>query len=205
VGQRFLERTRPSLEAQLANLADEIAYINHDVDDGLRSGLLTVAQLGEVALFAEHHHEVVRRFPAVGERRQIYETVRRMINELVLDLIGQTQALIAECAPDSIDAVRAAPPLVAFSEPVAARALQLKRFLFENLYRHYRVLRMTAKAARLINDLFAAFVADPRLLPDEHRRHAEHDRQRAVADYIAGMTDRYAMKEHRRLFELEAD
>ncbi len=203
IGQRFIDRLRPSLEAQLANFADEIAYINHDVDDGLRSGLLSVAQLGEVELFARHHQDVLLMHPTASERRQIHETVRRMIGELVRDLIACTQSRITEYAPASIDAVRAAPPLVAFSDPVASQARQLKQFLFQNLYRHYRVLRMTSKAARLIVELFEAFVADPRLLPDEYRLRTESERHRAVADYLAGMTDRYVIKEHRRLFAVE--
>ncbi|HYF59170.1 MAG TPA: deoxyguanosinetriphosphate triphosphohydrolase [Burkholderiaceae bacterium] len=203
LGRRFLERTRPSLEAQLANLADEIAYVNHDVDDGLRSGLLSVAQLLEVDLFARHHRDVVARHPGIGERRQVHETIRRMINELVLDLTRHSEALIARAAPASIDDVRGAPPLIAFSDDVAAASLQLKRFLFENLYRHYRVVRMTTKAQRIVVELFEAFAADPRLLPDEHRRKAERDRHRTIADYIAGMTDRYAIKEHRRLFSVD--
>jgi dGTPase len=203
VGRRFLDRTRPSLEAQLANLADEIAYVNHDVDDGIRSGLLSVGQLLAVDLFARHHREVVRRFPAVGERRQVYETVRRMINELVLDLTGRSEALIADAALRSPDDVRAAAPLIAFSEEVGARSLQLKQFLFEHLYRHFRVLRMTSKAARIVGDLFQAFVDDVRLLPDEHRRKAGRGMHRTIADYIAGMTDRYAIKEHRRLFAVD--
>ena len=203
VGRRFLERTQPSLEAQLANVADEIAYVNHDVDDGLRSGLLSVAQLAEVDLFARHWREAVRQHPSVGERRQVYETVRRMINELVLDLTGETAARIEAAAPASIEAVRAGGPLVAFSEPVAARALRLKRFLFENLYRHYRVVRMTTKAARIVTDLFEAFAADPRLLPAQHRERAGREVHRVIADYIAGMTDRYAIREHRRLFAID--
>jgi dGTPase len=203
LGRRFLEHTRPSLEAQLANLADEIAYVNHDVDDGIRSGLLTVAQLLGVELFAHHHREVLRLFPSAGERRQVYETVRRMINELVLDLTGRSEVLIAQAAPRGPDDVRAAPPLIAFSEDVAARSLQLKQFLFEHLYRHYRVLRMTTKAARIVSDLFQAFADDIRLLPDEHRRKAGRDMHRTIADYIAGMTDRYAIKEHRRLFAVD--
>jgi dGTPase len=203
LGRRFIEHTRPSLEAQLANLADEIAYVNHDVDDGIRSGLLTVGQLLQVDLFARHHHEVLRRFPAAGERRQVYETVRRMINELVLDLTGRSEALIAQAAPRGPDEVRAAPPLIAFSEAVAARSLQLKQFLFEHLYRHYQVLRMTTKAARIVGDLFQAFADDIRLLPDEHRRKAGRETHRTIADYIAGMTDRYAIKEHRRLFAVD--
>ena len=203
LGRRFVERTRPSLEAQLANLADEIAYVNHDVDDGIRSGLLTVAQLGQVELFARHHRDAVTAHPDASERRQVYETVRRMINELVLDLTAHSAALIAARDPRSIEDVRAAPPLIAFSGEVGARAAQLKRFLFDNLYRHYRVLRMTSKAARIIVELFEAFAADPRLLPDEHRRKAERSRHRAIADYIAGMTDRYAIREHRRLFAVD--
>jgi dGTPase len=204
VGRRFIERTRPSLEAQLANVADEIAYVNHDVDDGLRSGLLTVEQMLQVELFERHHSTVVARWPEAGERRQVHETIRRMINELVLDLTARSEALIAETAPASIDDVRAAPPLIAFSDEVAARAGALKRFLFDNLYRHYRVVRMTSKAQRIVTELFEAFSSDPRLLPDEHRRKAERDRHRAIADYIAGMTDRYAIKEHRRLFSFDA-
>jgi dGTPase len=203
VGRRFLERSRPTLEAQLANLADEIAYVNHDVDDGIRSGLLTVAQMLEVELFARHHREVSARFPGAGERRQIYETIRRMINELVLDLIGRSRVLIADAAPRTPDEVRAAPPLIAFSAEVGARSLQLKQFLFEHLYRHFRVVRMTSKAARIVTDLFEAFADDVRLLPDEHRRKAERHRHRSIADYIAGMTDRYAIKEHRRLFSVD--
>jgi dGTPase len=203
VGRRFVERTRPSLEAQLANVADEIAYVNHDVDDGLRSGLLGVGQLLEVGLFADHHRDVLAAFPDVGERRQVHETVRRMINELVLDLTRHSGALIAAASPASSDEARAAPPLIAFSDEVAARAAQLKSFLFDNLYRHYRVVRMTSKAARVVSELFAAFAADPRLLPDEHRRKAGGDRHRVIADYIAGMTDRYAIKEHRRLFAFD--
>ena len=203
IGLRFIERRRPSLEAQLANLADQIAYVNHDVDDGLRSGLLKVSQLMEVELFGRHHRVVLDRFPQVGERRQVYETVRRMINELVLDLTACSQALIDAAAPGSIDDVRAAPALIAFSGEVGVQSLALKQFLFENLYRHYRVVRMTSKAARVVAELFEAFVDDIRLLPDEHKRKAERDRHRAVADYIAGMTDRYAIKEHRRLFSVD--
>lgn len=203
VGRRFRERTQPSLEAQLANVADEIAYVNHDVDDGLRSGLLVVAQLLEVDLFARHHRIAAQAFPLAGERRQVAETIRRMINTLVLDLVGRSEALIAQAAPASIDDVRAAPPLIAFSAQVDAEKRALKQFLFENLYRHYRVVRMTSKAARIVTQLFDAFVDDPRLLPTEHRRLAERDRHRAIADYIAGMTDRYAIREHRRLFAVE--
>ena len=177
--------------------------MNHDVDDGIRAGLISVEHLLEVELFARHHREVLARWPGAGERRQVYETVRRMINELVLDLSRRSEALIAEAAPASIDEVRAAPPLIAFSEEVGARATGLKRFLFDNLYRHYKVLRMTSKAARIVTALFDAFADEPRLLPDEYRRKADHDRHRAIADYIAGMTDRYAMKEHRRLFAVD--
>ena len=203
VGRRFIERQRPSLEAQLANLADEIAYINHDVDDGLRSGLISVAQLRGVTLFDRHHRAVLAAWAQLGERRQVYETIRRMINELVLDLTACSQERIRDAAPDSIDAVRAAPPLIAFSEAAATQAAELKRFLFDHLYRHYEVLRMTTKAQRVVTELFDAFVTDPRLLPDEHRRRAERDRHRAIADYIAGMTDRYAIREHRRLFAFD--
>jgi dGTPase len=200
VGVRFLEGTQPSLEAQLANLADEIAYVNHDVDDGIRSGLLSVAQLAEVELFARHSRDVSTLFPQLPERRQVHETVRRMINQLVLELSAHSLQRIRDAAPASVDAARGAGPLIAFPDEPAAQARPLKQFLFENLYRHYRVVRMTSKAARIVADLFEAFASDIRLLPDEHRLKAERDRHRAIADYIAGMTDRYAIKEHRRLF-----
>ncbi len=200
LGQRFLERRQPSLEAQIANLADEIAYNNHDIDDGLRSGLLALSQIEEVPIFARHARQVRAQFNALAERRLVHETVRRMINTLIVDLIAETRRRIGEAAPDSIDAVRAAPPLVAFSDGIRREADELKVFLRDGLYRHYRVMRMTSKARRIVRELFAAFMDDPRLLPADHRRRAERDRPRAIADYVAGMTDRYAIKEHRRLF-----
>ena len=200
LGERFLQRRQPSLEAQITNLADEIAYNNHDIDDGLRSGLLSLAQLDEVPLFARHAQAVRIGHAGIGERRMIHETVRRMINSLVVDLLAESRRRVAAAAPTSIDDVRAAPPLIAFSEPVRAEAEALKRFLRDHLYRHYQVMRMTEKARRIVRDLFQAFLDEPRLLPTDHRQRAERDRPRAIADYVAGMTDRYAIKEHRRLF-----
>jgi len=200
LGERFLRRRQPSVEAQITNLADEIAYNNHDIDDGLRSGLLALSQLDEVPLFARHAQAVRAGHPGIGERRMIHETVRRMINTLVVDLIAESRRRIVEVAPTTIDEVRTAPPLVAFSEPLRADADLLKQFLHDHLYRHYQVMRMTEKARRIVRELFEAFLNEPRLLPPDHRQRAEHDRPRAIADYVAGMTDRYAMKEHRRLF-----
>ncbi|OWT75023.1 MULTISPECIES: deoxyguanosinetriphosphate triphosphohydrolase [unclassified Achromobacter] len=202
VGERFLLKRQPSLEAQLANLADEIAYNNHDVDDGLRSGLITLEQLQDVSLFARHHAEVLRLYPAVASRRQIAETIRRMINTLIVDLTETTAARIAEHAPATVEEVRAAPPLAGFSAAVRAEADVLKRFLFDNLYRHFRVVRMTTKARRIVRELFTAFLDNPRLLPPDYRRPDETAQARAISDYIAGMTDRYAMREHRRLFDI---
>lgn len=203
VGLRFIAGRQPSLEAQVANLADEIAYNNHDIDDGLRSGLITLAQLEEVTLFRRHLDMVRRLYPNLADRRLVHETVRRMINTLVVDLIEQTRAGIAAHRPETIDDVRACPPLAAFSADVGAESLALKHFLFQNLYRHYRVMRMAGKARRLIHGLFEAFTSEPRLLPREYQDRAEADRPRAVCDYIAGMTDRYAILEHRRIFDIE--
>ncbi len=200
LGERFVRRRQPSIEAQIANLADEIAYNNHDIDDGLRSGLLTLGQLDQVPLFARHAQAVWQAYPQIGERRMIHETVRRMINTLVVDLIAESQQRIADAAPATIDDVRAAPALIAFSDPLRAEADVLKLFLREHLYRHYQVMRMTAKARRVVRELFAAFLEEPRLLPPDHFARAENDPPRTIADYVAGMTDRYAMKEHRRLF-----
>lgn len=202
IGERFLNKQQPSLEAQVANLADEIAYNNHDVDDGLRSGLLSMEQLAEVQMFAEQLAKVRLQYPDVSGRRLIHETVRRMIHVLVTDLCEQSQRNIAEHAPQSLEEVRNLPALIAFSPAIEQQQQELKRFLRINLYRHYRVNRMTSKAKRIINDLFAAFHSDPGLLPSDYQRPAGGNQPRAIADYIAGMTDRYAIREHQRLFSI---
>jgi dGTPase len=203
VGARFLNDKRPSLEAQVANLADEIAYNNHDVDDGLRSGLITLEQLAEVSLFARHLKIVRDLYPDLADRRLIHETVRRMINTLALDLIGQSTQNIHATAPRSIEEVREAAPLIAFSPALREEQQELKRFLRTRLYRHYRVMRMSSKARRIIRELFLAFLDDIRLLPPQYQEKAQQDKPRAIADYIAGMTDRYAIREYRRLFTVE--
>lgn len=206
VGLRFLENKRPSLEAQLANLADEIAYNNHDVDDGLRSGLLTEAQLDEIDLYARHRRDVEQTYPGISGRRAINETVRRMINTLIIDLTETSRQRIEQANPQTIDDVRETPTLIAFSETMRNEATVLKQFLRRNLYQHYQVSRMTSKARRIITELFQAFMEEPRLLPPDYQiaETGQADQvamqARKVADYIAGMTDRYAMREHRRLF-----
>ena len=203
IGERFLRGEQPSLEAQLANLADELAYNNHDVDDGLRSGLITLEQLEQVGIFARHVAEVRIRYPGLAVRRLIHETVRRMINTLVIDLTEESRRRIEHQRPASIDAVRAAPPLIGFSEAVAREHTELKQFLRNALYRHYRVVRMSGKSQRILSELFTAFIADLRLLPPQDQARAQGDAPRAIADYIAGMTDRYAIREHRRLFGVD--
>nr|WP_244143915.1 deoxyguanosinetriphosphate triphosphohydrolase [Burkholderia ubonensis] len=200
LGERFLLGRQPSLEAQLANIADEIAYNNHDVDDGLRSGLVTIEQLAEVELWQRHHDEALAEFPHLEGRRLVHETVRRIINTLIVDLIDETTRNLARIAPASLDDVRAAPPIVAHSEAVAAQAAALKRFLFKNLYRHYKVMRMANKAQRVVTGLFDAFCEDPRLLPPPYQSDDPAKQPRLVAHYIAGMTDRFALKEYQRLF-----
>jgi len=203
VGERFLRKQRPSLEAQIANLADEIAYNNHDVDDGLRSGLLRLDQLRSIALFRRQLEAVQNQFPALAERRLVHETIRRMINALVNDLIGRSQANIERARPATLDEVRAAPQLIDFSPQMHREQLELKQFLSTNLYRHYRVNRAAAKARRIVRELFHGFSEEPRLLPPEFQEQYERDAVRAIADYVAGMTDRYAIREHRRLFAVE--
>jgi dGTPase len=204
LGARFLHNRRPSLEAQIANLADEIAYNNHDVDDGLRSGLISLDQFATVPLVATHLHEVRRAYPALPERRVVHETVRRMINTLVTDLIQQSERNISAQGIATIEGVRSAPAMIDYSNEVNEQQRELKNFLRIHLYRHYRVLRMSAKAQRIISDLFGVFMADCRLLPPQsHHLADERDRARAVSDYIAGMTDRYAIREHRRIFAVE--
>ena len=210
VGQRFVDRHQPSLEAQLANLADEIAYNNHDVDDGLRAGLITLDDLCSVQLVRRHADAVRAAYPALPARRSIHEIVRRMINEVVVDVIHASDALLQAATPADIDAVRVhGSALIAMSAPVREQHLELKRFLRERVYRHHRVLRMTSKARRVLEALFTAFIGDVRLLPEEYCEAANRaeaadgirGRARTVADYVAGMTDRYAILEHRRLFD----
>ena len=200
LGERFLDQTQPSLEAQICNLADEIAYNNHDIDDGLRSGLVSVEQLEEVSLFRKNLIRVKRVDGNLSGRRLIHETVRRMINALVSDLIETTSVNISRANPRSLEDVRRATSLVAFSDEMCEAQREMKRFLRNNLYQHYQVLRMTRKAERTISDLFSVFMSDERLLPMEYRD--KKDQERRVADYIAGMTDRYAIKEHSRLFSI---
>jgi len=209
LGERFLQARQPSLEAQVANLADEIAYNNHDVDDGLRASLISIDELREVSLFREQHDEVLRQWPGLPLRRAIHEVIRRMINRQVVDLVEVSQSAIRAYSPRDVDAVREAPvPLIRFGEGILEQHRELKRFLRNNLYRHYRVHRMSLKAQRIIRALFQAFTEDPRTLPPEfqaHTRdleetHGDAGRSRAVADYIAGMTDRYAIMEYERVY-----
>ena len=197
VAQRFLDNTRPSLEAQLCNLADEIAYNAHDIDDGVRSGLLTWSQLHELELVERYRHQTVREFPALQGRRLLYETIRRMLSEQVYDVIAATREAIALARVDSLQAVRAAPALVCFSPGMREQSRELKRFLFANLYRHPQVMQTTDQARHVVRDLFAAYVSSPREMPADFAARA--DTSRAVADYIAGMTDRFAAREHARL------
>jgi len=198
LGERFINRTQPSLEAQICNFADEIAYNNHDIDDGLRSGLISIDQLQDISLFARYAADLRSIYPGLNYRRLVHETIRRMINALVCDLIGTTTGNLARHKPKDLAEARLGLPLVAFSDELRDAQREMKRFLHQHLYQHFQVLRMTSKARRIVSDLFHAFVADPRMLPLQYQ--SDGDQPRRVADYIAGMTDRYAMKEHRRLF-----
>ena len=204
LGERFLRKRQPSLEAQIANVADEIAYNNHDVDDGLRSGLIELEQLCEVAIFKRHRAAVLELYPGLTGRKLVHETVRHMIDTLVTDLIESSAENIRRHGPETLEEIRSLPLLIGFSEAIREEQLELKRFLNENLYRHYRVARMSSKARRIVSDLFGAFLAEPVLLPPEFQARAGEDKARAIADYVAGMTDRYAILEHRRLFAVEA-
>ena len=209
VGLRFIEGKQPGLEAQLANLADSIAYNNHDVDDGLRCSLITVDQLRETRLFALQCETVSKLYPQLDGRRMINETVRRMINHLVVDLIETSRARLLDSGVRDIEEVRAYDePLLMHSDEVAEDSQELKQFLRRNLYQHYRVLRMSKKAARVISKMFEAFMDDYRILPTQYHTlssemagDSDSALARVIADYIAGMTDRFAITEYRRLFE----
>jgi len=209
VGERFINKQQASLEAQIVNLADEIAYNNHDVDDGLRSGLINIEQLLDIRLFKEQFDIVSKQYPDLQDRRRIHEIIRRMINRQVVDLIDTTKANLNQAKPDSIDSVRNQPDdLAHFSPEMLEMNLELKRFLRTHMYAHYRVHRMSAKAANIIQQLFTAFLNDPKLLNPKYQQiikqkeqeHAELGKARAVADFIAGMTDRYAIAEYGKIF-----
>jgi dGTPase len=215
VARRFLEQKdadvrwlQPSLEAQLANLADEIAYNAHDIDDGVRSGLLTLDQLHEVQLFGTYSAETLREYPALAGRRLLFETIRRMLSAQVYDVMQATGDALRKAAPQDVDAVRQLPALVCFTEAMAQQSAALKRFLFQNLYRHPKVVETTQAAQQVVRDLFALYMDDPALMPQAHTdridgvetSHTAGVRpERVVADYIAGMTDRFATREHQRL------
>ena len=208
IGQRFIDRTQPSLEAQLTNIADEIAYNNHDVDDGLRSGLITIQQLQQVDLFGRHYFEVNSKFSDLSDKRKAQETIRRIINQLVCDLIDNTLKNIEHHNIKNIQDVRSSnTALVIFSSDLKKQMSELKSFLHANLYQHEQVNKMSANAKKVISNLFTNFFNNPELLPDEHRSKAlarkkiggNDEFARVIADYIAGMTDRYAQIEYGRI------
>ena len=209
LGKRFLLQQQSSLEAQVTNIADEIAYNNHDVDDGLRAGLITLDQLCEVNLFNRHYQQVRNRYPLLNDRRVSHEVIRCMINELVIDLVESSKIRLSDAEVVDVAAVRSrSEPLIGFSKQMQEDNRQLKQFLRQKMYRHYRVHRMTVKARRILRTLFDEFMSDPALLPDETRQTIQRSEQergdtgraRAVADYIAGMTDRFAIAEYERIF-----
>ena len=204
VAARFLNGTQPSLEAQLCNLADAIAYNAHDIDDGVRSGLLTLEQLQEVSLFARYHAQTLAEYPQLHAqypntlgRRVLYETIRRMLSDQVYDVITATHAALDKYAPASADESRQCPSLVQFSSAMYEESKTLKSFLFRNLYRHPQVMQTTDGARAMVQDLFAAYLEKPQEMPVSYAQRS--DLPRAVADYLSGMTDRFATREHARL------
>ncbi|MGH8516088.1 MAG: deoxyguanosinetriphosphate triphosphohydrolase [Panacagrimonas sp.] len=210
VGQRFLDHTQPGLEAQIANVADEIAYNNHDIDDGLRAGLLMIEQLRTVPLFARHHDAARTAHAGMNPKQERHETIRRIITTLVSDLVEASGERIRQALPSDIEDVRKQNgPLIGYSDGVREENRQMKRFLRDNLYMHHQVYRVMTKARGVVRDLFGALFPDPRLLPPEfyaeaqrlEQRDGASGRARVVADYIAGMTDRFALDEHERLFD----
>jgi dGTPase len=207
VGARFLRNERPSLEAQLCNLADEIAYNSHDIDDGVRSGLITLTQLQEVPLFDAYRLAAQMEHPDLAtpsmQRRLLYEAIRRMLSAQVYDVIDTTKAALHEHAPAHPDEVRKLPVLVSFSGEMRERSIALKRFLFKHLYRHPRVMETTGHAQEIVRELFDAYLAQPQEMKAAFTARALEgdrcERARAVSDFIAVMTDRFAIREHERL------
>jgi dGTPase len=197
VGQRFLVRAQPSLEAQLCNLADEIAYNAHDIDDGVRSGLITLEQLQEVSLFEDFRVQTLKAYPDLRGRRLLYEAIRRMLSAQVYGVIDATSRALQDAQPQSVDEVRSMPPLLKFGEAMTQQSAALKQFLFRNLYRHPQVMHTTEQARQVVRELFDAYLAAPQEMQAGFAGRDDH--ARAVADYVAGMTDRFAVREHERL------
>ena len=209
LGQRFLDNKQPSLEAQACDKADEIAYNNHDIDDGVRYGLISIDQLLETRLFREQYEVVMRKYPKIQQPRLIHEVIRRMISRMVVDLIDTSRQRIEQAGLNHPDDARQQDDyIIGFSEDMQQQTLELKRFLMKNLYRHYRVQRMTTKAERVLSSLFEAFINDQRILPPDALKHCKDLQEkngdngiaRGVSDYIAGMTDRYAIVEYERIY-----
>jgi dGTPase len=209
VGQRFLDRTQPSLEAQLTDYSDETAYNNHDIDDGVRYGLITIKSLLDVEIFRTQYDIVNKQYSSLDDKKLLHEVIRRMINVMVVDLIDTSRSNISNANLDSVDDVRNhGDKIMAFSTAMSGQKLELKQFLRKNLYQHYRVHRMTKKAADVIDALFNAFMNDLKILPTEalehchtlKEKHGDHGIARGISDYIAGMTDRYAIVEYERIF-----
>ncbi len=194
---------RPTLEAQIIDLADEIAYNNHDIDDGLKARYLKPEALMKVDLWADIYARVKEKYPSLPEDRQILQTISHLIGHLIMDLVDQTRKNISEAGITTQEAVRAhSGNLVMFSSEAAARNRELKRFLYKNLYRHYKVERMRIKAERFLTMLFENYLQNPTLLPSSYQeKYERYGRERVVCDYIAGMTDRYALDEYKRLFD----
>ena len=215
VAQRFVDQQgvtapwrQPSLEAQLANLADEIAYNAHDIDDGVRSGLLTLEQLQEVALFRQYSREALAQHPTLKGRRLLFEAIRLMLSAQVYDVMDATRMALEQACPPDVDAVRKQYSMVAFTSSMGEQSADLKKFLLHNLYRHPQVFEKMQRAQQVVRDLFDAYMSDPARMPQAHMdrfggsdtpHSAETKPERVVADYIAGMTDRFALKEHERL------
>ncbi len=212
VGERFINKKQASLEAQLTNIADQVAYNNHDIDDGLRSGLISIEQLRQIELFSLQYDKVMQKYPDLTGHRVVHETIRRMIGEQVIDLIKTSRSLLEEAKPQNIEDIRnQSKELISFSDEMKNHNQELKTFLRKNLYYHHKVYRMTRKAHQVIEALFTIFMEDIRLLPPEHQELANQalaengktGQARIIADYVAGMTDRYATLEYARLFGIE--
>ena len=209
VGRRFIDKTQPSLEAQLTDYSDETAYNNHDIDDGIRYGLISIDKLLKIELFRTQYDIVNKKYPGLDDKKLLHEIIRRMINVMVVDLIDTSRENITSARLSSINDVRhQGQRLMAFSSDMHEKKLELKQFLMKSLYQHYRVHRMSKKAAVVIESLFNAFMDDQRILPTEaishcqtlKDKHGDTGTARGISDYIAGMTDRYAIVEYERIY-----